>query len=307
MPGASGASSGPRLARRRGRSRARARSRRAAARPAAAGSGVPRNDTMVDSTPTLRRAAIDDQVDAAVEIGAHMLGERRRDVAGPIGRGRDHRLAERLQQVARDRVVRHAHRDRVRARRSRAPTPGSPSAFGSTSVSGPGQNTPASSFASSEKRASAQRRASVRHMRDQRIEARAALGGIKPRDRRAVGGVGAEAVDRLGRERHEPAVGRARARPPRSRRGSRRGNVSSRSTGMMAFRIGRRAATLGRDLHPSRDETNDLPRAGRRHRLHAQARRRACKRALDARALRRPDRGRGRRRAGGGRASSPPR
>jgi hypothetical protein len=43
-------------------------------------------------------------------------------------------------------------------------------------------------------------------MCDQRIEARAALGGIKPRDRCAVGGIGAEAVNRFGWKRHEPAL-----------------------------------------------------------------------------------------------------
>ena len=46
-------------------------------------------------------------------------------------------------------------------------------------------------------------------MRDQRIERRPALGGVEPRDGGAVGGVGAEPVDGLGRERDQAAVGEA--------------------------------------------------------------------------------------------------
>ena len=38
-------------------------------------------------------------------------------------------------------------------------------------------------------------------MDDQRIEARAALGGVDARDRFGIGGVGGEAVDGLGRHR----------------------------------------------------------------------------------------------------------
>ena len=40
---------------------------------------------------------------------------------------------------------------------------------------------------------------------DQRIEGGPALGGIKPGDRLAIGGIGAEPVDGLGRKRDEPA------------------------------------------------------------------------------------------------------
>ena len=43
------------------------------------------------------------------------------------------------------------------------------------------------------------------HMRDQRIEARPALGLENARHRLAVGGIGAQAVHRLGRERHQAA------------------------------------------------------------------------------------------------------
>ena len=197
---------------------------------------MPRHDTMVDSTPTL---------------------------AGPPSMIRSMRPSRSAQHMLRRRSARHGRTDWPTARPPACRTPsadrarpvwsgtrtaiesspavassdtGQPSAFGSTSVSGPGQNTPASSLASSEKRASASAALRVRHMRDQRIEARAALGRIEPRDRFAVGGVGAEAVDRLGRKRDQPAVRRARARPPRSRRGSRRANVSPLRRALAAFR-----------------------------------------------------------------------
>ena len=49
-------------------------------------------------------------------------------------------------------------------------------------------------------------------MGDQRVERGPALGGVEPRDRGGVGGVGAEPVDRLGRKRDQPAGGKARGR-----------------------------------------------------------------------------------------------
>ena len=45
----------------------------------------------------------------------------------------------------------------------------------------------------------------IADMGDQRIERGPALGLIEPRDRGGIGGVGAEAVDGLGRERDQPA------------------------------------------------------------------------------------------------------
>ena len=49
------------------------------------------------------------------------------------------------------------------------------------------------------------RRIEVFDMGDQRIERGAALGLVDPRDRGRIGGVGAEAIDGLGRERDQPA------------------------------------------------------------------------------------------------------
>ena len=57
----------------------------------------------------------------------------------------------------------------------------------------------------------------VADMGDQRIERRPALGLVEPRNRRRIGGIGAEAVDGLGRERDQPAFAQGNA-PPRPRR-----------------------------------------------------------------------------------------
>ena len=77
-----------------------------------------------------------------------------------------------------------------------------PSRSGTTSVSGPGPMLPRPAPALRSSNAPiALGRGQVRHMDDQRVEARAALGGIDARDRFGVGGVGGEAVDGLGRHR----------------------------------------------------------------------------------------------------------
>ena len=52
----------------------------------------------------------------------------------------------------------------------------------------------------------------VRHMRDQRIESRAALGGVETGDGLAIAGIGAEPVDGLGRKRDQPTGGQAGCR-----------------------------------------------------------------------------------------------
>ena len=146
-----------------------------------------------------------------------------------------------------------------RGRRSRARRPGSRRASRSTSVSGPGQNAAASRSAAASNTASRRAAGDVGDVRDQRIERRPALGGVEPRDRRAVGGVGAEPIDRLGRERDQAAV-REAARRVGDRRGvggQRRGSTSSLGHRPCARRVLRAAAawracgSLGRvDLHP---------------------------------------------------------
>ena len=84
--------------------------------------------------------------------------------------------------------------------------------LGSTSVSGPGQNASASAVAVGVKTGDLPRRGEIADMGDQRIEGRPALGLVEAGDRGRIGGIGAEAVDGLGRERDQPALGQATRR-----------------------------------------------------------------------------------------------
>ena len=68
---------------------------------------------MVELDADGRRSPVEHEVDAIAEIGDDMRGRGGRDVAGAIGRGRHDRFGEGGEQGARDRVGRHAHRDRV--------------------------------------------------------------------------------------------------------------------------------------------------------------------------------------------------
>ena len=62
-----------------------------------------------------RRAAVDNEIDAAAQIGKHVGSRGRRNVAGAIGRRRDDGLAEGVEDGVRDRVIRNAHRKRIEA------------------------------------------------------------------------------------------------------------------------------------------------------------------------------------------------
>ena len=102
--------------------------------------------------------------------------------------------------------------------------------LGSTSVSGPGQNAAASRSAAGVEAREPARRREVGHMRDQRIEGRPALGLVEARDRRAVGRVGAEPVDGLGRKGDEAAGGQhARGAFDRRAAGLDRSSMAARS------------------------------------------------------------------------------
>ena len=153
------------------------------------------------------RPAIDDQVDPPRKVALDMRGRGRRDVAGEIGRRRHHGAAEGAQDVARHRVGRNRGSRRCRGRRWRDRPPRSRRVFGSTSVSGPGQNASASAVAAASKRAILPRGGEIADMGDQRIEGRPALGLVEVGDRGRIGGIGAEAIDGLGRERDQPALG----------------------------------------------------------------------------------------------------
>ena len=60
-----------------------------------------------------RCPAVDDEIDAAAEVGLHMRGLGRRHMAGAVGRRRHHRPAEGRENIAGDGVVGNAHRDAV--------------------------------------------------------------------------------------------------------------------------------------------------------------------------------------------------
>ena len=97
--------------------------------------------------------------------------------------------------------------------------------FGSTSVSGPGQNASASAVAVVPKWAIRRAACEIADMGDQRIERRPALGLIEPGDRGGVGGIRPEAIDGLGRERDQPALAEA---APGLRHGSLAGGPNPR-------------------------------------------------------------------------------
>ena len=168
---------------------------------------------MVDSTPTSTAPAIDDQIDPAVEIALHMGRIGRRDMAGQIGRRRHHRAAERAQDRARDRMRGNADRDGIE--------PGG-GEIRHRAIGGPGQHQ--GQRARPERFGQRSRRrieaadlpggGEIADMGDQRVEGGPALGLIEPGDGGGIGGVGAEAIDRLGRERDQPAIGQRSAPPP---------------------------------------------------------------------------------------------
>ncbi len=98
--------------------------------------------------------------------------------------------------------------------------------LGSTSVSGPGQNASASASRRRVETADPPRGLEIADMGDQRVEGGPALGLIEPRDRGRIGGVGAEAIDGLGRERDQAAFREA------ARRGGHGGLVRRAESGV---------------------------------------------------------------------------
>ena len=174
--------------------------------------GASKQPTMVDSTPTATASAVDDQVDSPREVALHMGRRGRRDMARQIGRWRHHRPAEGAQDGQRHRVGGNPDRDgvepgggelgdrairRFRQHQRQRPRPerlGERGRLGIKTGNPPGGR-------------------EIADMGDQRIEGGPALGLIKPGDRGGVGGVRPEAIDGLGRERDQPALGRGSGRP----------------------------------------------------------------------------------------------
>ena len=179
-----------------------------------------------------RCPAVDDEIDAAAEVGLHVRRLRRRHMAGAVCRRRHHRPAEGCENIAGDGVVGNTHRDAVetgrRQRGHRAigrlrkderqrPWPegvGEPRRIGI-------------------KLRQRLRRRAIDNSGDERVERWPALGLVDARHRPPGGRVGTEAVDRLGRESDEPAGGK-----DARRLGNRAG-------------IGRQNARRRRDCHRS--------------------------------------------------------
>ncbi len=126
--------------RRAPRSRATSSSGMPPARRIAGGATV--QSTIVDSTPTVARAAVEDVVDVVAEVGAHVFGRRRADPTEAVGRRGGEPAVERSEQLERQRVGRHAQADGVQpAGHHRRDVGGRVRA---RTVSGPGQQASAS-------------------------------------------------------------------------------------------------------------------------------------------------------------------
>ena len=89
--------------------------------------------------PVTRRPGIENAIDPAVEIGEHMNGRRRADMAGAVGGGRRKRNAGRLDHGPRDARAPEPGAPACRVRRARVRLTRQAGATGTTSVSGPGQ------------------------------------------------------------------------------------------------------------------------------------------------------------------------
>ena len=161
---------------------------------------------MVGFDADIHRAAVDDQVDPAGQIALHMGGGGRRNVAREVRRRRHDRAAERPQDLPRHGVGRDPDRDGVEAG-------GGEIGHGAIRCFRQHQR----QRAGPERLGQRQRGrveagdlpcgGDIADMGDQRIEGRPALGLVEPGNRGRIGRIGAEAIDRLGRERHQPAFG----------------------------------------------------------------------------------------------------
>ena len=160
-----------------------------------------------------RRAAVDDEIDAAAQIGEHV----RRRASARHGRS-DWPTAPRSACRTSEKLLRHvvignAHRDGVEARgrelgdgaagglRQHQRQRSRPESFGQPRRIG----------VEARERA---RRPGIGDMRNQRIERGPAFGLVKPRDGPAIGRIGAEAVNGLGRKGDKTAGLRQRTASP---------------------------------------------------------------------------------------------
>jgi hypothetical protein len=150
------------------------------------------------------RTAVDNQVDPSRKVAFDMGGRGRRDVTRQISRRGCHRAAEQAQDIAGDGVGRYPDRDGVEAGGGE---------IGDRAAVSLGQYqrqwTRPERFGQGHRgvvKAGDQLGGrDIPDMGDQRIEGRPALGLVEAGDRGRIGGIGAEAVNGLGRERDQPA------------------------------------------------------------------------------------------------------
>ena len=175
----------------------------------------PRHATIVELQPERGGAVVENPVDAPLQVGGDMFGARRADPSRPVRGRRDERLANGLDQRARDPVGGRAQRDRIQPRPREQADPAGRRDLGHDRQRARPERRREPGGARVEVGLAGRRRC-IGEMRDQRIERRPALRG-EDRSRGGIGGrQGGEPVDRLGRHRHQPA---------RSQRGGRGGDV----------------------------------------------------------------------------------
>ena len=176
--------------------------------PGRSSTGVSKHPTMVDSTPIATAPPSTIRSIRPVEVALHMGGRCRRDMTRQIGRWRHHRPAERAQDGPRQRMRGNPDRDGIEPGGGKIGHVAFPG-FWQHQRQRPRPERVRERDRPLVEAGDALGRAAVADVGDQRIERGPPLGLIEPRHRRRIGGIGAEAVDGLGRERHQPAVRKA--------------------------------------------------------------------------------------------------
>ena len=171
----------------------------------------PAQETIVELHADLAWAGIDDEVDAAAQIGEHVGATCRRYMAGAIRRGRNDRSAEGGEQCVRDRMRGHAHRDGVEPGQGKVGDAAT-ELLCEHECQWPRPKRSCQLFGGVGQDAGGARGIDVGDVGNQRIESRPSLGRIEPRNSLAVTGIGTQAVDGFGRERDQPAGGKTTRR-----------------------------------------------------------------------------------------------
>ena len=149
--------------------------------------------------------AVEDQRHARAQRLGHMLGARRADGAAAVGRGRGDRPAGGTDQGLRDGMRRRADRHGIETC-GRQQGNGRAWTARQHQCEWPRPEPRRQLVGSLVPKNELPSLAGIEHVADQRIEPRPSLGLEDRRDRALVGGVGAQAIDRLGREGDEVAA-----------------------------------------------------------------------------------------------------